>query len=668
MADNELFELNLEDIINEFRDYSEPEEIPEAEEPAVLEAETPAAPEAAPRATESTIRLEGLPKMKGEVRSAEPIVEEEPAPVEVTPEQPEAPVFQSNWEPEYEQPIGEYVPPRPISINPRSRFQLLKKKLIEGPEKRYYDLSKLGVGKLQAAIFLNLLVVLLSAGSTAMYALGMVQPDRLRLMVFGQFLAMLISALLGSFQIIEGVESMLSKRFTLNSLLAFAFLFCCIDGVLCLQQVRVPCCAAFSLAVTASLWSTYHARVTELGQTDTLRKASRLYSLYGCPDYYKGRAGILRSEGEPESFMDHYTIPSKPENVLSWYAILATLAAMGIGITAGVLRDVSTGFQVAAVSMLAAMPVTIFISLSRPMSILEQRLHHLGVVLCGWQGVEQLTGNAVFPVEQKDLFPNGSIKLNGVKFFGKRDTDQVVAYATAVISADGGGLTPVFQQLLDSRNTIHYDTEEFKAYPGGGIGGIVEGETVLVGTYSFMKQMNIEIPENTRVKDGVYVAIDGALCGLFAIVYERVKAVNAAFSTLCGYRKLNPMLVSGDFMLTDSFLRSHFGIKPRRLLRPDPENRPEQPEAEPNPSQAAALCTYADFDSYAFAATGARSLRTACKLGITIHLLGGILGLAIMLLLTLINATNLLTPANMFLYQLVWIIPGLLITEWTRVI
>ena len=31
-----------------------------------------------------------------------------------------------------------------------------------------------------------------------------------------------------------------------------------------------------------------------------------------------------------------------------------------------------------------------------------------------------------------------------------------------------------------------------------------------------------------------------------------------------------------------------------------------------------------------------------------------------------IGAEQLLTPANMFLYQLIWMIPGLLITEWTR--
>ena len=39
---------------------------------------------------------------------------------------------------------------------------------------------------------------------------------------------------------------------------------------------------------------------------------------------------------------------------------------------------------------------------------------------------------------------------------------------------------------------------------------------------------------------------------------------------------------------------------------------------------------------------------------------------SMMLALTIMGALEYLIPANMFLYQLVWLIPGLLITEWTR--
>ena len=44
------------------------------------------------------------------------------------------------------------------------------------------------------------------------------------------------------------------------------------------------------------------------------------------------------------------------------------------------------------------------------------------------------------------------------------------------------------------------------------------------------------------------------------------------------------------------------------------------------------------------------------------------LGIAIMLSLSYLGSTELLTPARVILYQLIWMIPSLLATEWTRVV
>ena len=40
--------------------------------------------------------------------------------------------------------------------------------------------------------------------------------------------------------------------------------------------------------------------------------------------------------------------------------------------------------------------------------------------------------------------------------------------------------------------------------------------------------------------------------------------------------------------------------------------------------------------------------------------------LAVVLVLMILGFMQLLTPANMFLFQLVWLVPGWLVTEWTR--
>lgn len=679
MDEQDIQEFTLEDILKEFGSQP-PEEAEEttpaqAEESPVGDPETPpvqASEEPEPAtdtpsepapATQATIRLDPAQMPRGQVRDAEPIQEE--APVQAASEETEP--FSDSWQPEFEQPIADYVPPPPIIFHPRSRLRELKRKLVEGPERRYYELSEKGLGKLHVAIFLSFLVVLLSAGATVLYAMGMVQENRLRLMVFGQFLAMLVSALLGSFQLIEGVTDLIHKRFTLNTLLVCTFIACCADGIIGLKQLRIPCCAAFSLEVTMSLWSAAQRRNIELGQTDTMRKANRLNGIFPATEYFQSKKALLRGDGQVEDFTETYTAPSQPEKVMSVYAIVALVVSLAIGAFAGVLHGPAAFAQVTAVCLLAALPATAFITLSRPMAILERRLHALGSVLCGWQGVEGLSGKVLFPLDHTDLFPIGAMKMNGVKFYGSRDPDEVIAFCTALITANGGGLEPLFTHLLDSRNGRHYDVENFRTYASGGLGGEVGGEPVLVGTLSFLRDMGVDIPDGTHVSQAVYAAIDGELCGLFAITYDKVNASAAGLGTLCGYRRLNPVLLGSDFMLTLPFLRNKFGVNPRRILIPVPEEQRELAAKRPEPdTRAYALTTKEGLAPCAFVVTGARSVRAASRMGVAIHMIGGILGLAMMLLLTILGALELLTPANMFLYELVWMIPGLLITEWTR--
>ena len=673
MDEQELQGLDLEDIMKEFGGEDPAEDTDPMEEPQEQDAPGEEAAEAA--VTDETVRID-IPHGKaqkadlGDTVRIEAIknIHAEESQLQEPVTDAKAEPYSPAWEPEYEQPMGEYVPPQPIVFQPRSRLRELKRKLIAGPEKRYYELTEQGLGKLQIAIFLSVLVFALSAGATAIYAGGMMRPERLRLMVFSQFITMLLSATLGSYQMMEGIADMFRGRFSLNSMLVVTFAACCADGVFCLQELRVPCCAAFSLQVIMSLWSAYHKRVTELGQMDTLRKANHLDGLSEVADYHEGCPGLLRSEGELDDFLENYKDPSSMEKTMSVYALAALAVSVGIGVAGGVIhQSVSFGVQALAVSLLAAVPVTSFIAFSRPMAILERRLHDVGAVLCGWQGIKAMSRRVMFPLSHDDLFPVGCCKLNGVKFYGSRDPDEVIAYSTALVCAAGGGLVPLFNHLLDSRNGRHYEMEKLRAYGNGGIGGEVEGESVLVGEQSFLQDMGVEIPEGIRVNQAVYIAIDGELCGLVAVTYSKVSDAAAGLSALCACKSVSPVMTTGDFMLTESFIRGKFGVNTRRACFPEYEVRQEldQKEADAD-APSLALITRGGLAPLAYAVTGARSVRTAYLLGLIVQLIGGILGLVMMLALVILGAQELLTPSNMLLYELVWLVPGLLFTEWTR--
>ncbi len=695
---DELQELDLEAIMREFHDPSkdlppeEPEMAPEdgeeAAEEAPAEAPEDTEPADIPAITEEPEDETPVPDSMEELNIGQIFLEEDtgedaaPDPAatvridelsdtleestadtaENGSEEPAAEDGSEDTEETSAQPEKE-----PIPFSPRARLRELKTKLIAGPEKRYYELEELGVGKLQIAILLNLALVALCAGGAVLYAMGAVPGNRMRFLAFSQVLAMLVSALLGSNALLDGLGDIFHGKFTLNTLMALTFFACCADAVYCLMELRIPCCAAFCLEMTMALWARYHRRSTEMAQMDTLRKAVNLGSIVKSPDYYNKRPGILRGQGDVEDFMDTYNKSSGPEKLQCVYAFISLIASLGISTLAGLLHGPSMAVQILSTSLLVAVPASFFISLTRPAALLERRLHMVGSVICGWQGVKKLCGKAVIPLRDEDLFPEGSAKLNGVKFYGERTPDEIVSFTTSLIVEAGGGLVNVFRTLLASRGGREYPVEEFRNYGDGGIGGIIQGEPVLLGTLDFMQDMGVHIPDGTMVNQAVYAAIDGELSAVVAISYAKMRSSAAGLVSLTVSRRLTPVMLTRDFMLTESFLRSKFSVRTRKMVFPDQQTRDALAAIQADPeADVLALTTRQDLASYIYAITGSSALRTASRLGIAIHLLGGIVGIAIMLVIAYLGSTQLLTPINILLYQLVWMIPGLLITEWTR--
>lgn len=684
-------DFNLEDILREFSDN--PEEIVALDETGnVTEtvAQVMAQTEAIEQAMEEAARAEEAAAEEARLaqeaaRAAEEAAAaaaEEAAAVAAVPAAAE---IAEPLKPEYAEAAAEAQVPQeevfipnqpeeapkkpPLVLRPRTRLQELKKQIVAGPEKRYYELTEIGLVRVQLAKLANFFIVLLCAGATFLYAMDMVPDNRLRLLVFSQVLSMLVSALLGCYVLMDGIGDLLKLRLSLNAMLFLTFLVCCADAVFCLRELRVPCCAAFSLEMGLALQNRYLRRVTEMGQMDTLRKAVRLDSLARVPNYYDGRDGLIRGSGQVSDFMDNYQLPTGPEKAQYVYAYIALLGCLAIGTFTGVLHGISMGVRIFATSMLVAVPGTFFIALSNPESILEKRLHMVGTVICGWQGVKGLCKAAAFPLRDRDIFPHGSTKLNGVKFYSDRDPDETISYAASLMTAEDVGLAGVFGQQLKNRDCEAYEVENFIDYPNGGIGGEVRGEPVLMGTLNFLQSMGVDIPDGTMVNQAVYCAIDGQLSAVFAISYAKMKSAASGLVTLCGSRRVFPVMVCGDFMVDESFLRSKFGINTRKIAFPDPQVRRELRQRCPDEETVAlALTTQDSLNATAYAVSGAKALRTACKLGLVVHIVAGTLGLLTMAALAILGSEELLTPFNVLLYQLVWLLPGLLVSNWTRTV
>jgi hypothetical protein len=646
---------SLEEILKEFSlpALQETEEAGEAEESEVPAAMEPL--EADATAVFTPVQAESEPE------------DEAPAPVATAaPAQEKAEPFSDEWEPEYEEPMGEFIPKAPIPFPEKSRLRQLRQKLVAGPERRYQALSEVGLFQLQFGMLLNFLLAVISVAATVAYSLGFIDPTRLRTVVFCQLLLAMLSALIGCYRLLEGISNLFRGRFTLDAALFITFLACVGDGLLCLSQQRLSASSLFCLQLFMSQCAAYHRRNTELSQMDILRKANELTAVVKVDDIWENRPGFQAVDGEPESFLDHYKRPSAPERALSIYAVLSLLAAAGIAVATYFLVDLNTAIQVFMAAQLIALPFTAFISVSRPTAILQNRLHSLGAVLCGWQGIRAVPRRSLYPLDHADLFPDGSIKMNSVKFYGSVDPGRVVSYTTAMLTEERSGLLRVFRLLPRSRGSSAHTVSNFQNVKGG-IRGDVDGADVLIGTAECMQSNGIYISQAQQVPQGIYTAVDREFCGAFDITYSRSKFTTLGIRTLCTDRHIRPVVVACDFVLTPKYLRGKLAVNPRRITFPERDDRLKVMDSTPSEdATVVALTTKQGLAPKTYSLTGARALKGAWKAGAIIHILGGAIGLAAVGVLALNGGLALLNPVNLLLYSTIWSLPGLLITEFTR--
>ena len=190
-----------------------------------------------------------------------------------------------------------------------------------------------------------------------------------------------------------------------------------------------------------------------------------------------------------------------------------------------------------------------------------------------------------------------------------------------------------------------------------------------MGSLDFLQSMDVEIPHGTTVAQAVYMAVNGELCAVVAISYAKMRSTSAGLTSLSGYRKLQSVMLTKDFMLTGEFLHSKFSINTRRMIFPDRETREILSQRQPSPDdKVLALSTRDELVSLVYPVTGANALKHACNLGLVIHILGGVVGMLIMFALAFQGSVEILTPTRVLLYQLVWMVPGLLVTEWARTV
>lgn len=537
-----------------------------------------------------------------------------------------------------------------------------------GPEPDLMDVSeacrresrRLG-GPLPAAAAVSLLPVILLAAET--YGLemplwtGQVKTQCLVL------LGCLVVVSLLTRRVYISAFRLLAQRRCSSQLLAV--LSAIASGADCLVRLTVPTrtdvmpyAAVSCMALTFALWGAVREG---RGYFDTFRSAA----VDDDPPYLVTETdrGACKQRGAVPGF---YTTAIRDNAMTLWQAVLLPVVLVASLVFAG-LSSLSQGrgadFLLNWSAILAA-GATFALPLcwGLPFSHLARHLQKAGCAVAGWSGAEKISGQRRMILTDGDLFPPGTIQLNGVKVFGE-ELPRAASYAATLARCAGSGLERVFDGLLRGEGGHYQEAQDFSFYEEGGYSATIHGETVLLGTASFMRKMEVRMPGNINLRTGIFLAVDRQLTAAFAVKYHAAENVDFALR-LMRRSRVTPVLASRDPNITPALLKRKFH-KSVKVEYPDLTDRVALSEAEQDRGLPRALIFREGLLPYAETVCGSRRLCRAVRRSALLSFFASAAGTLLTSYLTFQGSYDLLTPLALVVFCLLWTAPVLLMADWT---
>lgn len=443
-------------------------------------------------------------------------------------------------------------------------------------------------------------------------------------------------------------------------LAAFASLADCAYGCITRKADNLPFAAVAAVFIWLCQYGLYLTASAH-------RVGFHLANLGGTPPYVVSQtaAGVCKQKGLIEGF---YRTTYKQDPARAWQSILVPLLLSAATVLSGVVclsrKDMSHFLWVWSAMLSASVALSLPLTMALPMQCLAARLNKSGSAVAGYHGARKISRGRRMVLTDSDIFPPGTVGLNGLKVFGE-EISKVASYAATVAAAAGSQLSPLFEQLLTSEGGVHMKLEDLHFYEEGGVGGTIRGETVTMGSAYFMKKSRVILPHDLKLKTGVFLAVDSVLVAIFAIKYQPSRNVEWALRALRRNR-IEPVLAVRSGNITPPLLKRKFNLDVKPIY-PDVSSRLALSDVcnergeEPN-----AIIYREGLMPFAETVIGSRRFVRTVKTTTILSYVGSLCGLLLSYYLTHVGNFEALSPLYMLLFLALWLLPTWLLSSLVK--
>ncbi len=308
-------------------------------------------------------------------------------------------------------------------------------------------------------------------------------------------------------------------------------------------------------------------------------------------------------------------------------------------------------------------PLSLSFAFCFPAYLKNKKFFKKNATVIGEETFLQYKTPACLTLDDKYLFSkDGSVSLVGIKGYGNIQIDRALGYAAAVFSKLDCPLGRVFKNTA-SDYKVSQDVD-VAAITENGIEAAVEGSSVLIGNYDYVKkygvpsgQQELEMPYFDT-----YILVDKKSALKVTLKYTPSAKTEKTVKELVK-RDVNVVIKTCDPNINMDMLYNMMGVQPEmpiRILRAKGE---ESYVSYDDDECSCGLFAVGDINSLASCLMGCTKVGYAMKAGAFFAFVSLLCALIILAVMTL-TVGNEPTPIFIALYQLFWVLPVLLVDRF----
>lgn len=374
---------------------------------------------------------------------------------------------------------------------------------------------------------------------------------------------------------------------------------------------------------------------------------------------YQSKAGFLKR------FLEHSYSSDPAEAASQLLAPVGLISSLVLCIaTLLITRSVPGALSAFAAACCACVAAGNMLAVNLPMSRLCRSARRAGGMVVGYEAVKRFgTVNAVM-VDAEEIFPLGTVVLNGIRtFVGRAQSEDAIMAASALMREIGGPLCGVFEQVINENEESLPKVAHVFFEEEHGATGTVDGRKIYIGNRALLVNHQIEPPtreEEMQYASGnkqvVYIATEDGIAAMLVVTYsadrrrknELQRLEDSGISVLVHTTDVNvtPQLLSRLFGIdasTVGVLEGHLGDVSQELMRTQVDRAD------------ALVATKGRMESMLSVISACVSEKRNVSLIVAIQNAAVILGFVLVAFLACFGGMNQLSSLILFLFEAFWL-------------